>query len=423
MSEDLSFRFIPVGGKHTEIYGDKAKVSPGDYEYAVRLSWAWHQEGYVMHCGKCITRMILDPGVYEIVDHKNGDRSDNRRSNLRMTDSQGNAENRRKKVGATSKYLGVCYDKKSGKFVVQISGAYLGCYENEIEAAVVHDRWVVQRKTLHKLNFPEREEEFRLMPLLEERKRTNNSGFKGVYFDGKMYEVKVRNKRVGRFKTAEEAASAYDMYIVENDFFETRLNFPERYPEFVRCRKARTEVHEIDWTEQGFEDIDPETDCKFFVMDKTVLIEKSDYEEHVKHENFYLGDKNYPAIKGKGRLHRLILGETDPNKLVDHMKSNPYDARRRMLRVTDHSGNAKNCKKREGCSSDYKGVSKKAKTWKVAVEGQFIEYRKSEEEAARLRDLYIYRHYPDPEQWFMNFKWTEQEKIEWTAKLASKKLE
>src|SRR5215212_11052114 len=68
-----------------------------------------------------IHRAILAAGPNEQVDHINGNTLDNRRANLRITTSQGNAQNRAKfrtykKKRPTSPYKGVSWVKARGMY-------------------------------------------------------------------------------------------------------------------------------------------------------------------------------------------------------------------------------------------------------------------------------------------------------------------
>lgn len=91
-------------------------------------------------------RLILEKKLkrqlksWEEVDHINRDGLDNRRSNLRSCDRSKNRSNSAKQnKKTTSKYKGVCWDKKSKKWRSQIGinkkRIYLGFFENEIDAA------------------------------------------------------------------------------------------------------------------------------------------------------------------------------------------------------------------------------------------------------------------------------------------------
>jgi hypothetical protein len=79
-----------------------------------------------------------------LIDHINGNGLDNRRENLRFTDSVGNNCNARKRKNArTSKYKGVHYCTSTGKYKAQIQ--YLkkkysgGTFSTEREAALAYN--------------------------------------------------------------------------------------------------------------------------------------------------------------------------------------------------------------------------------------------------------------------------------------------
>src|SRR5262249_41861338 len=80
-----------------------------------------------------------------IGDHRSGDRLDNRRCNLRITNRSGNAKNRRRiSVKKGSRFKGVYPNGTSGKFyaTIKVNGKakYLGSFANENEAAEAYDR-------------------------------------------------------------------------------------------------------------------------------------------------------------------------------------------------------------------------------------------------------------------------------------------
>ena len=106
-------------------------------------------------------RIILDAKKGQLVDHRNHDCLDNRRSNLRLaTQSQVHA-NRKISFGS-SKYKGVSWFDRTGKWVVyiRIQGKQknVGYFETEEEAARAYDAKARELfGEFARLNFPDRE--------------------------------------------------------------------------------------------------------------------------------------------------------------------------------------------------------------------------------------------------------------------------
>lgn len=75
---------------------------------------------------------------FKVIDHRNGDTTDNRIENLRVCSSTQNAQNIHKGRGRHSSYKGVSFSAKQGKFVAQIRvdgvSIWLGSFESEEEA-------------------------------------------------------------------------------------------------------------------------------------------------------------------------------------------------------------------------------------------------------------------------------------------------
>jgi len=102
-------------------------------------------------------RLIMNPPPGLLVDHRNCDSLDNRRSNLRHATPSQNMQNRRKKKNTTSKYRGVWF--YNGKYESQISyrgkKMWVGIFDSEIDAAHAYDE---AAKKYHgefaRLNFP-----------------------------------------------------------------------------------------------------------------------------------------------------------------------------------------------------------------------------------------------------------------------------
>ncbi len=110
----------------------------------VKTEYGQAKESYYLHRLILLDILKVSPQGIE-VDHKNRDRLDNRRCNLRMADRRKNNVNRSKNSGCTSKYKGVyknknvkinkwtAYHKKNGKKL------FLGNFKTEIEAAAAYN--------------------------------------------------------------------------------------------------------------------------------------------------------------------------------------------------------------------------------------------------------------------------------------------
>lgn len=77
------------------------------------------------------------------VDHIDHDRKNNNINNLRMCSHQENHCNRKSNNNSSSKYKGVSWDKLCRKWKAQIvynsKFIYIGCFENEIDAAKAYN--------------------------------------------------------------------------------------------------------------------------------------------------------------------------------------------------------------------------------------------------------------------------------------------
>lgn len=86
--------------------------------------------------------------VSSVIDHINGNRSDNRIENLRAASTRSNNQNRSKSEGTSSKFKGVHFRKDRQKWQAQIKNdgvsIRLGCYFTEEEAALAYNKKAVE---------------------------------------------------------------------------------------------------------------------------------------------------------------------------------------------------------------------------------------------------------------------------------------
>lgn len=124
-------------------HSDFAIVDDSDFEFLNQYTWSLSGNGDVqaMVEGKMVSMHTLLMGVkngYEI-DHKNRNKRDNQRINLRFATRQQNSANKVKYSTNTSGFKGVTFEKQTRKFAARITVNYvnktLGRFNTAIDAA------------------------------------------------------------------------------------------------------------------------------------------------------------------------------------------------------------------------------------------------------------------------------------------------
>lgn len=137
---------IVLKSRKGEICG-MAIIDKEDYETVKKFNWyldgqypATYLDGKRIRLHRFLNRELKSKHI----DHKDGDTLNNRRSNLRKANAHLNMGNSRvrKYNTKTSKYKGVSWlsDKWQARITVHRKGIYLGCYENQIDAARAYDK-------------------------------------------------------------------------------------------------------------------------------------------------------------------------------------------------------------------------------------------------------------------------------------------
>jgi len=142
-SDDV--RFIPL------TQGKFAIVDADDYARLANYKWYSRRDGNTFYAFRrdghekvSMHRMIMGAPKGLLVDHIDYNGLNNRKSNLRLCTRAQNARHRRPVPNCYSRYKGVTWDKRCNKWYASIcksgKGTFLGCFDNQMDAAVAYDR-------------------------------------------------------------------------------------------------------------------------------------------------------------------------------------------------------------------------------------------------------------------------------------------
>tara|TARA_R110002126_G_C10396567_1_gene495507 strand:- start:34 stop:531 length:498 start_codon:yes stop_codon:yes gene_type:complete len=128
-----------------------AVVDTKDIPTLSKHRWCQSVGGYmVARIGAKVIYMHRFITNFNYTDHKNRDRCDNTRGNLRQACHSSNSTNSSKKKGASSKYKGVYLHNQTGRWVARVryqyKTHYLGSFTLEVDAAKAYN---IKAKELH----------------------------------------------------------------------------------------------------------------------------------------------------------------------------------------------------------------------------------------------------------------------------------
>ena len=139
-------KLIAVSGGHF------AKVDDADFERLSQLTWHLSDSGYAIRrvgprAGPKVTvRMhlvVFGANIELDVDHRDGDKLNCQRENLRAATRTLNNANSRPRVGCSSRFKGVAWVKGYGRWWAYINRdgkrKNLGYFDDEIEAALAYN--------------------------------------------------------------------------------------------------------------------------------------------------------------------------------------------------------------------------------------------------------------------------------------------
>ena len=139
--------------------GKEALIDAADVERVSSKVWCFHHRGYAISREKDaggktrelqMHRFIAQSFKGVEVDHVNGNKLDNRRSNLRHATRSQNEQNKGLIASNTSGYKGVTFHKQTGKWQAVIGANnkshYLGLHQT---AELAHAAYCAEAKRLH----------------------------------------------------------------------------------------------------------------------------------------------------------------------------------------------------------------------------------------------------------------------------------
>lgn len=155
-------------GKILKIKDKQCILDEEDFYYYSQWKWQINNSGYVRRtlkqAGKpdktvYLHRLIMMPPIGKEIDHINGNKLDNRKSNLRICNRSNNMLNSKKRIKkCSSKYKYVYWNKTNKRWNVEVGEIWGGAFKDEKLAGIRANELI---KELHgefaKLNIIESE--------------------------------------------------------------------------------------------------------------------------------------------------------------------------------------------------------------------------------------------------------------------------
>jgi hypothetical protein len=219
--------------------GRFAQVDDEDFEELNKHKWSYDSSnGYPKknsYAGKerYMHRIVMNAEKGHQVDHRDRDKLNNQKINLRFSTQPQNTWNTTKPISAlTSIYKGVSYSKERKRWFSKIhfqkKQLPLGRYFSEKDAALAYDRAAEKYfGEFAVLNFPNE----KTIPSTSEPilRRHNTTGFRGVQKWGNKWRAAIGGKKdritsAYSFSTPKDAAKEYNRMAIERYGDKAKLN-------------------------------------------------------------------------------------------------------------------------------------------------------------------------------------------------------
>lgn len=310
---------------------------------------------------KCIRLHILIMGKAPkgfVIDHKNGNGLDNRRSNLRYATYQQNSQNRIPNANKTSEYIGITKSSKtSNRYKVTCCNVRLGTYATEKEAALMYDivAYLLLGKDAKTNSLISYEESltYKLEDIITSREKPTGLPTNIYLHNSGLYTARmIYNKKSYSsfyFKDLNDAISALETIKIKIDKLKEQ-EITDHYNKEIT-------------TEDGI--------AYILVKDIKVLVDNDIWHDLINY-NWYNNDYGYVSgtINGKNMLMHQKVYEMKHGyipELIDHINKSKIDNRICNLKDKTPGENVHNKSKPINSTSKYYGVSNDKNRWKTSI--------------------------------------------------------